>query len=211
MHVFRFNGASVKVRKTFYLAPLSLWAGIAWISQKSLPGLSLSRRFLVGFAGMLIALSADIGHAFAHTYSAKYAQAPMDEILLSLDMPRTIYYDNDVEPRQHILRALGGPIYNFLYLVTGTAWRFSAPPGSASRFLAGIVCLVNGLLFAGSLFPLPMVDGGSIRKWGLVLRGVSESEAEKIVRKNASFLLGLLVMIAGVFSIQFLKRGRHQK
>lgn len=168
--VFIFNDATVKVRKSFILAPLALWVGISWISSKYLPQSSIFRRSLTGFAGMLIALSADIGHALAHTFSAKVAKAPMDEILLGLDMPRTIYYDNAVEPRQHVIRALGGPIYNALYLVVSIIWRSNSPSGSPRRFLAEIACVVNGILFVGSLLPIPGVDGGTIRKWCQVNR-----------------------------------------
>jgi Zn-dependent protease len=168
--VFKFNGAAIKVRKSFFIAPLVLWVGISWISSKYLPQSSIFRRALIGFAGMFIALSADVGHALAHTYSAKVAKAPMDEILLGLDMPRTIYYDNAVEPRQHVIRALGGPIYNALYLVISIVWRSKSPTGSPRRFLAEIACVVNGILFVGSLLPIPGVDGGTIRKWCQVNR-----------------------------------------
>lgn len=209
--VFRFNGASVKIRKSFAIAPIALWAGISWISSRCLRELSILHHALIGLGGMFIALSADVGHAFAHTFSAKYAQAPMDEIHLGMDMPRTIYFDNDIEPRQHILRALGGPIYNALYLLASVAWRSSSPSGSPSRFLAGIACTVNGLLFIGSLIPLPAVDGGAIRKWSLVQRGNSEAKADKIVQKNVMNVSGLLALITAALLVFWFRMRRDKK
>lgn len=71
--------------------------------------------------GVLLALLADVGHACAHTVSARLAGAPMDVILLGADMPRTLYWNNDVPPRAHIMRSLGGPVYSGVGLLMGLA------------------------------------------------------------------------------------------
>jgi hypothetical protein len=152
---------------------------------------------LVGLLSTLVMMVADLGHAMAHIFSARYAGAPMDEILLSEGMPRTLYYNNDVPPRVHRLRALGGPIYNVVGLAISCLLRFLAPPGSWVREVAGWSCLGHGFILGGSLFPLPVVDGGSVLKWTLVERGRTPEQADEIVRQ-VDLSLGTALTATGV-------------
>jgi hypothetical protein len=146
---------------------------------------------------MVTLLAADLGHALAHIISAGYARAPMDEILISEGMPRTIYLDNDVPPRAHRLRAVGGPIFSALGLLASLLLRCLAPRNSLGRELAGWSCLGHGFVLAGSLAPLPVVDGGTILKWTLVEQGRTPTEADEIVRR-ASLSLGAAAATTGV-------------
>jgi hypothetical protein len=111
------------------------------------------------------------------------AQAPMDHILVSAGMPRTIYRDHHVPPRVHVLRALGGPIFSALGLLFSLLLRHLAPRGSLGRELAGWSCLGHGLILGGSLAPLPFVDGGSVLKWTLVERGQTPQQADAAIRQ----------------------------
>jgi hypothetical protein len=112
-------------------------------------------------------------------------------------MPRTIYVDNDVPPRVHRLRALGGPIFSAVGLLTSFLLRLMTPSGSITREVVDWSCIGHGLILGGSLAPLPIVDGGSILKWTLVERGRTPEEADAVV-KQANLALGAAATTAGV-------------
>ena len=190
--VFTVWGTAVRVKPTFLANLLGLWGFLAWLAGRSHPERPWPLRLLVGLLSMTVLMVADLGHAMAHTISARYAGAPMDEILISEGMPRTLYHDNDVPPRVHRLRALGGPIYSAVGLAISCLLRGLAPHGSLAREVAGWSCLGHGFIFGGSLAPLPIVDGGTILKWTLVERGRTPKQADEVVTQvNLSLGAGL--------------------
>ena len=152
-----------------------------------------------------VALFADVGHAMAHTVSARMAGAPMDEILLSSEMPRTLYENNDVVPGVHIMRSMGGPIFSLMCVILSLLWRSLSPRKSISRELAEISLVGHGFILLGSVAPLPMVDGGIILKWRLVQAGRSVEQADQTVRR-ASCGLGAALLVAGAVLGIFQKR-----
>jgi Zn-dependent protease len=113
-------------------------------------------------------------------------------------MPRTLYTKNAVPPRVHILRSLGGPLYNFLGLVLSVIWRSGSPSDSLSHELAETTAVTHAALAFASLLPIPVVDGGVILKWALVLRGHPPAQAGQIVNR-ASIGLGAAALGAGAF------------
>ena len=170
-----------KVAPGFFANLVALFAGMSWYVGIRNPCWGWPVRVITGACSALALILADVGHAAAHAVSARAAGAPMDQIYLSSGMPRTVYYDQAVSPRQHILRALGGPLYSLLGFVLSQAVHSLLPRGSAAREVAGWSSVGHGLIFAGSLAPLPIVDGGSILKWSLVESGKAPSEADQIV------------------------------
>ena len=112
--LYRFLGVPVVAQPDFWPAPLLLTALLAWVAGRRNPARSWLQRLGVGLFAMPVALFADIGHAMAHTASARLAGAPMDEILLSSGMPRTLYQENAVPPATHIRRSLGGPLFSLI-------------------------------------------------------------------------------------------------
>jgi len=62
------------------------------------------------------------------------------------------------------------------------ALRPLSPVGSVGHELAVDTALGHGLLLAGSLAPLPIVDGGVILKWRLVGGGRTPEEADQLVQ-----------------------------
>jgi hypothetical protein len=111
-------------------------------------------------------------------------------------MPRTVYFDDDVPPRVHCLRALGGPIYSALGLSISLILRALSPHGSTVHEVAGWSCLGHAFIL-GSLAPLPVIDGGAILKWTLVERGRTPPEADEVVRR-VDLALGVATTAAGV-------------
>lgn len=186
----------VKVKPAFLVNVLGLWGLLSWLSGRRHRERPWPVRVLVGALSTLALLAVDVGHAMAHILSARYADAPMDEILLSEGMPRTVYYDNDVAPQVHRMRAVGGPIYSAVGLLASLGLRRQAPRGSIGHEVASWAALGHGLILAGSLAPLPMVDGGTLLKWALVERGQTPEEADEVV-KQASLSTGAAAVATG--------------
>ena len=69
--LYRFNGVPVVAQASFWPAPILLTGLLAWIAGRRHPELTWLQRLGVGLLAMLVALPADIGHAMAHTISAR--------------------------------------------------------------------------------------------------------------------------------------------
>lgn len=203
--MLRAFGTPVRIRPGFWAAVAALWSLTTWLAGRDRPGRPWPVRLAVGFLSMATLLSADVGHALAHIFSARWAGAPMSEVVLSHGMPRTLYHDAGVSPRAHRKRALGGPLFNAVGLAVALAGRRLAGRESVTREILTWSALGHGLLLAGSLAPLPMVDGGSILKWTLVEGGAAEDEADAIVQR-ASLAVGGTAAGTGV-----ILAARHHK
>lgn len=194
---FSILGTPVKVSPGFFTNLLALWVGMSWLSGRKHPERPWPVRMLAGTLSGMALILADMGHALAHSISARYAGAPMDEIDLSSGMPRTIYYDNNVPPRAHITRALGGPVFSALGLGISLLMRALLPRNTMAREVADWSSVGHGLILVGSLAPLPIVDGGVLLKWSLVERGRTPAEADLAV-KQAGLATGVAAAGAGV-------------
>ncbi len=185
----RVLGTPLKVEPPVLILLAAAAGLLAWRSGAGRPDRPWTLHLLQGAGSLLALVVADFGHAIAHIPSARWAGAPMDEIYVSLNMPRTIYLDNQVPPRAHLRRALGGPIYSAAGTLVSLLLRAVMTPGTVGREVADWSLLGHGLILAGSLTPLPIVDGGSILKWTLVERGRTPAEADLIVERS-SIVLG---------------------
>jgi len=186
----------LEVAPGFYINLLALWTGLSWYMGVKHPHWNFPVRVFTGALSAFALIVADVGHALAHTISARSAGAPMDKIDLTSGMPRTVYYDQAVPPRAHILRALGGPLYSALGLVLSLVVRSLVPRKTIAHEVAGWSSIGHGLIFAGSLAPLPIVDGGSILEWSLVESGRSPTEADQVV-EQAGIATGIAACTAG--------------
>ena len=193
-------GTTLKIKATVLPNVLLLWGGVTWLGIRRHPERRSWQSLLIGFVESILLLRADIGHAIAHIFSARWAGAPMDEIVISTGMPRTLYRNNDVTPDVHRLRALGGPIYNLMGLWSGLAIHALAPRNSIGGELVGWSALGHGLLLVLSLSPVPIVDGGTLLKWTLVARGKTPSEADRLLRR-VTWEMGIAATVLGVGSI----------
>jgi hypothetical protein len=199
--LLRFNGVPVVARADFWPFPILLTGLLTWAAGRRHPKLSQFQRLGLALLATPVASFADVGHAMAHTVSARLAGAPMDEILLSSGMPRTLYQNNAVLPQIHIRRSLGGPIFSFASAMLSLLWWRSSPPGSLSHDLAGLSLFGHSFILLGSLAPLPMVDGGTILKWKLVEAGQSPEQADQIVKKTSLRLGTVFLGMGGVLGL----------
>ena len=193
----RIFGTTVKAKKiALVIILLATWVCVTWLGLYWHPERGFWQGLLIGLVTALLLLAVEFGHDLAHIISARYAGAPMDEILISLDMPRTLYSNNDVSPNVHRIRALGGPIFNATGLLLSLVIYGVASGNSITKELAGWWALGHGLQLIMSVTPVPPVDGGTILKWTLVARGSTETEADEIVRR-VGWALGIGVAIIG--------------
>jgi hypothetical protein len=196
MLAIRVLNTPVKIKPVALIYVVVLWAGLTWAGLHWHPGRTLLAGLCIGFVSMLLMVLADFGHPFGHVLSARVARAPMDEIVISGEMPRTLYLNNDVPAQVHVLRATGGPLFNLLGLLLSLAVFGLMPPNAIGREIAFWSALAHGLMLPMSLAPLPMVDGGSLLKWTLVLNGKAPSEADLIVRGVGNGLAVVMSVVA---------------
>ena len=198
----------VKGRTWMPMAQLLTWPIMARFAKNRLPDRTWLQALGVGALTMPFVLGSEWCHNLAHAAAAHWIGKPMDAIRILWGMPLVIYNDinaQDVKPKEHIARALGGPLFNllltpFAYLF----WRKSTPQ-SPAHDIAGAALATNLFIPVVGLLPIPFIDGGPILKWSLVERGRSIPEADRVVRK-VNGLLGLILVLAG--RLAFKKRRR---
>lgn len=176
-------GTPVKVKGTILIPLVAVWGVVTLLGFYRHPERKFWQGVLIGFVTLLVLAPADYGHALAHIFSARYAGTPMDEILLSAGMPRTLYWNNEVSPDAHRMRAIGGPVFNVLGLLLSAVVYAVASSNATAKELAAWSAAGHGFILIMSLLPLPVVDGGTLVKWTLVARGKTEAEADEIVRR----------------------------
>jgi len=168
---------------------------LAWAAARKHPHYSWKQCAGLALLTMAAMLGSEWCHNLAHAAVAQAIGKPVDAIRIVWGMPLLVYYDiNDrsVKPRQHLLRALGGPVFNALTLpVLLLLKRFSAP-GSPWRDLVEVALKTNVFLLTVGLLPIPGIDGGAVLKWSLVEQGQTIAHADRTVQKvNAGLGLGL--------------------
>ena len=198
----------VKGRTWWPFTELVVWAVMAWLAGRGRPDRAGWQRVGIGALTTAVILGSEWCHNFAHAAAARLVGKPMDALRIAWGMPLVVYYDiadQTVTPRQHIVRALGGPVCNALLLpFTLLAQRWT-PENSALRDVANAAVGMNTFLTTGSLLPIPGIDGGPILKWTLVERGCTPDAADETVMGVNRALGGGL----GVAAAVALQRRRH--
>lgn len=193
----RMFGTRVTVARMVFVELGAVWVALTWWGRHTHPRRGIWYGSLVGLATLMVLVPVDLGHALAHIFSARYAGAPMDEVRLWGGMPRTLYWNNNVSPDVHRMRAMGGLIFNLLGSLVSSVISLAVPPRSLARELATTSAVGHALLFVASLTPVPIVDGGTLMKWTLVAHGRTETQADAIVRR-VNWTMALAGGISGV-------------
>lgn len=183
------------------LIELVLWGVLSWVAGRKRPDWSLQKRAYAGALTTTIMLGSEWCHNLAHTAVASKIGKPVDAIRIFWGTPLLIYYninDQQVTPRQHILRALGGPVFNALMVPLTWLAKCLSREGSLTRYAADFALGTNSVLSTISLLPIPGIDGGPILKWSLVESGRSPEEADEVVKGVNLFLGGGLAVASGV-------------
>jgi len=170
---------------------LAAWAISFWVTCKKRPDWSEAKQAGAGAFMTIILFGLEWCHNLAHTFVASRVGKPVDAIRIVWGTPILIYYDiNDqqVSPSQHILRALGGPIFNAILLPILWLARHLTSPGTLAHYLADFAFGTDALLSTVSLLPIPGIDGGPILKWSLVKAGSSPEQADETVKSVNRYL-----------------------
>lgn len=168
------------------LAELVTWAIVAWVAGKRNPECTWQQRLAVGLLTMPVILGSEWCHNLSHTAAAKAVGKPLDAMRVLWGMPVLIYYDvNDqsITPRQHIVRALGGPFINALFVIIAKQLHHKTRPSSLAYEITNTAVIINTFLCTASLLPIPYIDGGPILKWWLVINNRTPDEADHEVRQ----------------------------
>jgi Zn-dependent protease len=183
------------------LIELVAWGILSCVAGRKNPAWSLRKRVSAGAMNTIILLGSEWCHNLAHTAIAYKIRRPVDAIRIFFGTPLLIYYDvNDqhVKPSQHLLRAVGGPVFNALMIPLCWLIKFLTPAGTLPRYSANFALGTNVVLSTVSLLPIPGIDGGPLLKWSLVETGRTIEAADEIVKKVNLTLGSALVVSAGM-------------
>ena len=119
-------------------------------------------------------------HAVGHILSGKMVNSAMDELLITATRDVNLYHgDQNIVPGHvHLIRSLGGPVFNLIIAGLLSAFAMGVTPGFWSGLVASLIS-TNRFFGFGGLLPLPSVDGEVI--WRELLRPISTR-----LRKNIS-------------------------
>jgi Zn-dependent protease len=96
----------------------------------------------------------------------------MDELLITATRDVNLYHGDQslVRSHVHLVRSLGGPIFNLIFAGVCSLFAPSIGPGFWSNLLASLIS--TNLFFGfGGFLPLPSVDGEVI--WRELLRPIT--------------------------------------
>jgi Zn-dependent protease len=191
----------VKGKTWLPLTELAVWPVMAWLAGRGRSDRSWWQRLVIGALTTVVILGSEWCHNLAHAAAARLVGKPMDALRIVWGMPLIVYYDisdETVTPREHILRAVGGPVCNALLLPFALIFRRFTREDSALRDLADAAVGMNTFLSTASLLPIPGIDGGPILKWSLVERGYAPEAADETVKGVNRVMSGGLGLAAGV-------------
>ena len=177
-----------------------VWLVMARQARQTRPDRTLLQSLGVGLLSMVALLKWEWLHNLSHAAAARLAGKPMDSIEIISGMPLCNYSvenHRSATPRQHILRALGGPVFNFLAMLATRALRRSSPPDGLQHELLDVAVGMNSFLGLVSLLPIPGIDGGPILKWSLVASGRSPQQADHTLHQANLALAPLMGITAG--------------
>lgn len=135
---------------------------------------------------MPVILGSEWCHNLAHAAVAKWVGHPVNAIRITWGLPLLVYHeleDEKVIPREHIVRALGGPAINTIFFGVAALLRPLTKTKSIARDVVNAALGMNVFLVLGGLLPIPGIDGGAALKWVLVEKGQTSSQADESIRK----------------------------
>ena len=138
----------VKGKTWLPLIELGAWGLMARAAGKRRPERSWLARLGVGALTMPIVVGSEWCHNLAHAAAARLVGKPMDVLRITWGTPLVVYHDiadKTVTPRQHIIRALGGPVFNALVLPVALLLRRRTHPDSVARDVANAAVGANAL------------------------------------------------------------------
>lgn len=166
----RFWGVNLLVTPLTWLGPF-VFFGLHILLNLVNSNLSLTDRL---YQSLLFTIAVEITtvlHAFGHILSGKMVHSAMDELLITATRDVNLYHgDQSLIPGHvHLLRSLGGPLFNLFVAGIFSALATVIAPGFWSALIASLIS-TNRFFGFGGFLPLPSVDGEVI--WRELLRPI---------------------------------------
>ena len=151
--------------KAWVSLPITILIGII-IALLFAPDEQLQSQIISGIGYGFIIMISSFCHGVGHILSSRLVDAPVTYIIETATVYVTHYDDKvDQSSRVHLIRALGGPVFNLLLgIIAITTYQIALP----NHFLLffGVVNLGIGIF---TLLPIPTLDGAVIwhelRNW----------------------------------------------
>lgn len=154
-----FWGVRLLVTPLLWLGPL-VFFGLHFALNLLNPALTFGERVTQSLIFTVVVEITTVFHAFGHILSGKLAGSPMDELLMATTRDVNIYHGDQsaIPGRVHLMRSLGGPVFNLI--AAGVFWLIApgVGPGLASAVIASLIS-TNAFFGLGGLLPIPSVDG----------------------------------------------------
>jgi Zn-dependent protease len=166
--VGKFWGVKLLITPFIWLGPI-IFFGLHFLLNLIDVQLSLVERLNQAIFFTIAVEITTLLHAFGHILSGKLVRSPMDELLIASTRDVNVYHgDQSHFPRYvHLVRSLGGPLFNIL--VAGICYAFA--PMVTHVFWSNLLAVLisTNLFFGiGSFLPIQSVDGEVI--WREILQ-----------------------------------------
>jgi hypothetical protein len=178
----QFWGVRLLVTPITWLGPF-VFFGLHFLINLLNSSLSLTDRF---YQSLLFTIAVEITtvlHAFGHILSGKLVNSAMDELLITATRDVNLYHGDQsaIPGHVHLVRSLGGPVFNLMVAGLLSTLAAEIAPGFWSALVASLIS-TNRFFGFGGFLPLPSVDGEVI--WRELLRFVStHKQVRNIVPK----------------------------
>jgi len=166
----RFWGVNLLITPITWLGPL-VFFGLHFLINLLNTNLNLTDRLYQSMFFTIAVEVTTILHAFGHILSGKLVHSAMDELLITATRDVNLYHgDQSIIPGHvHLVRSLGGPVFNLLIAGICTLLAGTITSGFGSALLASLIS-TNLFFGIGGFLPLPSVDGEVI--WRELLRPI---------------------------------------
>jgi Zn-dependent protease len=164
----RFWGINLLATPFTWLGPFVFFALHLLLNLLNSP-LSLTERLYQALIFTIVVEITTVLHALGHILSGKMVHSAMDELLIASTRDVNLYHgDQSIIPGPiHLVRSLGGPIFNLIIAGVGMGVVPAIPAGFWADLMASLIS-TNLFFGIGSFLPIPSVDGEVI--WREVLR-----------------------------------------
>ena len=164
----RFWGVSLMTTPLTWLGPF-VFFGLHILLNLLNSRLNLNERLYQALIFTIVVEITTVLHAFGHILSGKMVRSAMDELLITATRDVNLYHgDQSLVPGYvHLVRSMGGPIFNLFVAGVCSAVATVIAPGFLSDVFASLIS-TNLFFGIGGLIPVPSVDGEVI--WRELLR-----------------------------------------
>jgi Zn-dependent protease len=179
--VGRFWGITLLVTPLTWLGPF-IYFGLYILLNMLSSSISLTDRLYQALLFTIAVQITNILHAFGHILSGKLVHSAMDELLITATRDVNLYHGDQrlIPGRVHLIRAIGGPIFNLFVAGLCFALATQIVPGFWSALVTSLAS-TNLFFGVGGFLPLPSVDGAVI--WRELLRPMQG----RFKRNNVSY------------------------